>query len=383
MKTIAIRATGALVVAALLTVAGVATSASAASPQSDTITLTNQQRAGSGLPALIEDATLDAAAQAWADEMSRSNQMVHSSNEWRAARIPAGWNTNGENIAYGYPSASSVVGAWMNSKGHRENILRTSYTHIGVGYVTSGNYWVQIFAGYAKKGPWPIFRPAYSPAIYELVTANGVSTPTPIDYNRWMTVYGGQRPAATPTDYVKYPWSPTLYAVTFWPGGETKWQWDALSFTQWNYAGRPNARNAGWIAGSEIYKWGTGSELFLKAADATVHRLNYREWVDTGSRAFQDRAGSGYLKLTWNSNIVFTTDSSSASQGEAVDFPKWVAAATPTPLQRVRFAGDAFYKYQDSVDIYYSGPTLNRAITFTEWLGAGMPVPETRLREVK
>ena len=75
--------------------------------------------------------------------------MEHSTNEWRAARIPAGWVTNGENIAYGYSSAASVMTGWMNSEGHKENILRAGFTHMGVGYVPSGNYWVQVFAGYS------------------------------------------------------------------------------------------------------------------------------------------------------------------------------------------------------------------------------------------
>ena len=40
-----------------------------------------------------------------------------------------------------------VVQAWMDSPGHRENIMNSSFTHIGVGYVASGNYWTQMFIG--------------------------------------------------------------------------------------------------------------------------------------------------------------------------------------------------------------------------------------------
>ena len=53
----------------------------------------------------------------------------------------------GENIAMGYATPEAVVNAWMNSSGHRANILNSSYTRIGVGYVESGNYWTQHFAG--------------------------------------------------------------------------------------------------------------------------------------------------------------------------------------------------------------------------------------------
>ena len=55
------------------------------------------------------------------------------------------YRTAGENIAKGYQSPEAVVRGWMNSPGHRANILNSSYTHIGVGYVASGNYWTQMF----------------------------------------------------------------------------------------------------------------------------------------------------------------------------------------------------------------------------------------------
>ena len=57
------------------------------------------------------------------------------------------YRTAGENIAYGQRTPQAVVNAWMNSSGHRANILNSSYTQIGVGYVASGNYWTQMFIG--------------------------------------------------------------------------------------------------------------------------------------------------------------------------------------------------------------------------------------------
>jgi uncharacterized protein YkwD len=51
----------------------------------------------------------------------------------------------GENIAKGYRTPQAVVDGWMNSPGHRANILNGSYTHIGVGYVSGGNHWTQMF----------------------------------------------------------------------------------------------------------------------------------------------------------------------------------------------------------------------------------------------
>ena len=58
------------------------------------------------------------------------------------------WNqykSAGENIAMGQSTPEQVVKAWMNSSGHRANILNKNYTHIGVGYVKDGHYWTQMF----------------------------------------------------------------------------------------------------------------------------------------------------------------------------------------------------------------------------------------------
>lgn len=63
----------------------------------------------------------------------------------RAFGLP--YRTAGENIAYGQRTPQAVVQAWINSSGHRANILNASYTHLGVGYVADGHYWTQMFIG--------------------------------------------------------------------------------------------------------------------------------------------------------------------------------------------------------------------------------------------
>ena len=55
------------------------------------------------------------------------------------------YRSAGENIAKGYATPEAVVKGWMNSPGHRANILNKSFTHIGVGYVENGSYWTQMF----------------------------------------------------------------------------------------------------------------------------------------------------------------------------------------------------------------------------------------------
>ncbi len=53
----------------------------------------------------------------------------------------------GENIAMGYATPQAVMDGWMNSPGHRVNILNANYPQIGVGYVADGSYWTQEFIG--------------------------------------------------------------------------------------------------------------------------------------------------------------------------------------------------------------------------------------------
>ncbi|RWZ46354.1 CAP domain-containing protein [Labedella phragmitis] len=113
------------------------------------IRITNEHRAVNGRKALKTEWSLNNTAQTWANHMSSTGRMEHSTNDWRASRVAKGASLCcGENIAYGYTSPGAVVKAWMKSTGHRANILDSRYTHMGVGYNPKGHFWVQIFAAY-------------------------------------------------------------------------------------------------------------------------------------------------------------------------------------------------------------------------------------------
>lgn len=107
---------------------------------SDVLTCVNQIRAFYGLGSLHANASLNATAQACAERMAASNSMTHSA-------YPGGWSTWGENIAEGYGSSVSVFNAWMASPGHRANILKATYTQMGIGHVAAGSWWCQQFGG--------------------------------------------------------------------------------------------------------------------------------------------------------------------------------------------------------------------------------------------
>ncbi|MEU2583866.1 CAP domain-containing protein [Streptomyces avermitilis] len=117
--------------------------------------LTNAERTAAGLRPLAGDPLLTAAAQAHsADMVTRafsSPTGPDGSEPWhRAAAAGSTRRTIGENIACGRRSAAEVVRGWMNSPGHRANILKPGFTHLGTGFAgggTAGTYWTQLFGG--------------------------------------------------------------------------------------------------------------------------------------------------------------------------------------------------------------------------------------------
>lgn len=116
------------------------------------IDLTNEQRRKNGLPNLQPDTALSNVAQEKSNDMQAKNYFSHTSPTYGSPfdmmrDFGVSYSTAGENIAMGQRSAEEVVNAWMNSEGHRKNILSPNYTHIGVGHTTQGNYWTQMFIG--------------------------------------------------------------------------------------------------------------------------------------------------------------------------------------------------------------------------------------------
>lgn len=119
----------------------------------EVVELTNAERARARLRALAVDPLLAAAAQAHSSDMVARAFYSHTSPDgsqpWdRAAAAGSRRRTIGENIACGQRSAAEVVEGWMNSPGHRANILKPDFTHIGIGFAgggQTGTYWTQLF----------------------------------------------------------------------------------------------------------------------------------------------------------------------------------------------------------------------------------------------
>ncbi|HJV17777.1 MAG TPA: CAP domain-containing protein [Bacillales bacterium] len=116
------------------------------------IDLTNAERKKNGLQPLKADASLSKVAQTKTNDMESKHYFSHTSPTYGSPfdmmrDFGVTYRTAGENIAMGQPTAQQVVNAWMNSEGHRKNILSPNYTNIGVGFTQTGNYWSQMFIG--------------------------------------------------------------------------------------------------------------------------------------------------------------------------------------------------------------------------------------------
>lgn len=118
--------------------------------EDEVVKLTNIEREKHGLKPLKIDRKLREVSRAKSNDMSVNDYFDHVSP--RYGTLPdllRTFNINyfaaAENIAQGYRTPESVVNAWMNSEGHRRNILNKDFTHIGVGYSSEGRYWTQHF----------------------------------------------------------------------------------------------------------------------------------------------------------------------------------------------------------------------------------------------
>ncbi|MUV36935.1 putative membrane protein YlbC [Lentibacillus sp. JNUCC-1] len=116
------------------------------------VDLTNQERANHGLAPLKADKELSRVAREKSRDMRANQYFDHNSPVYGSPfdmmkSYGIHYSTAGENIAKGQRTPQEVVDAWMNSAGHRANILNGNFTHIGVGYVEQGNYWTQQFIG--------------------------------------------------------------------------------------------------------------------------------------------------------------------------------------------------------------------------------------------
>lgn len=118
--------------------------------EQEVIRLVNEIRVQNGLKTLTYDWELSRVARIKSQDMKDNRYFSHNSPVYGTPfemikNFGISYRSAGENIAKGYATPQAVVNGWMNSSGHRANILNANFTHIGVGYVAGGNYWTQMF----------------------------------------------------------------------------------------------------------------------------------------------------------------------------------------------------------------------------------------------
>lgn len=128
------------------------TDSSVSQYEKEVIRLVNEIRAERGLGELTYNWELCRVARYKSQDMKDNRYFSHTSPVYGTPfemmkNFGITYRSAGENIARGQATPREVVDAWMNSAGHRANILNASFTEIGVGYVADGSYWTQMFIG--------------------------------------------------------------------------------------------------------------------------------------------------------------------------------------------------------------------------------------------
>lgn len=123
--------------------------------ENEILKLVNAERSKNGLSALSMDWQVSRVASYKSQDMADANYFSHTSPTYGTpfqmlSSFNIKYKSAGENIAKGQKTATSVMEAWMNSSGHKANILNANYTHLGVGYVEKNGttYWTQMFVSY-------------------------------------------------------------------------------------------------------------------------------------------------------------------------------------------------------------------------------------------
>lgn len=120
------------------------------------VAIVNQERAGGDCPAVKVNTKLARAAQLHSEDQAEHDKMSHDGSDgstpWQRSERAGYKNAIGENVAMGYRDAEAVMEGWMNSPGHRNNIMNCSARAIGMGLARSSDgspYWTQMFGSVA------------------------------------------------------------------------------------------------------------------------------------------------------------------------------------------------------------------------------------------
>lgn len=207
--------------------------------QSGLLASTNAERTGHGLAPLGSSAKLNQAAQAKANDMVARNYWSHNTPDGQEPWVffaEAGYDYQkaGENLAYGFSSSNAAVVGWMNSPGHRANILDSAFSEVGFGFANSGNFVetgeetivVAMYGqpqtlAYAEPAPAPPSKA--TPIVSEAETVNNEPAPAVEAETIVAEQFTSETPAGTETKPTRITRLQTL------TGGDAPWSALALS----------------------------------------------------------------------------------------------------------------------------------------------------------
>lgn len=342
-----------------------------ASCQADILALVNTERKAAGLNALVLDANLSSLSQMWADWMATTGIVEHlpylypdAWDLWEAV----GNRPGGENIAAGQPTAAIAMDGWMNSPGHRANILKSDFTRMGVGCTTTTTgykfYWVQQFS-YGTMTPitshdrLPLPTSQLSPQItgqrtvgQTLSVALNGSMPTGTTLKYQWTANGQAIPGATGTTFsltadqagkrmgvtVTATNNPIFYAATTIPV-PTDTQTVAGGATGQLKA--PSVSISGTATvGSKLSVVNGAASNFTPAADAVTY-----QWLRNGS-AISSATGSTYTLVAADGGKQISVRVTGTKAGYTSASATSSAVSVPAPVSGVkvqRYAGSTRY----------------------------------------
>lgn len=195
-------------------------------------------------------------------------------------------------------------------------------------------------------------------------------------YEEWQQA-GFPAPTPAPVSYVKYAWSNDIWAVHFFGPDREDWIWAPLDFQQWTRAGRPAAREAGWIEGSTYWKYGSSPEIFVAIwEDEPAHKLTAREWQAAGSPAPENLWNEGVYKYPWSTSIGYLWDTPTGS-GQPLTYDDWAFLGFPTPQAVTHVSNEFVWRYRGSSQIYLDSAITGHdfPLSYAQWSALGRPTP--------
>lgn len=150
-----------------------------------------------------------------------------------------------------------------------------------------------------------------------------------VTYSEWQKL-GFPTPKPAATEFVKYSWSPTVYAVTMLGDEQYEWIVRDISYSEWARAGYPQPRVTSSIPGGSYVKFASSDELFAVSPSSDFHKLTYQEWQTSGFPQ-PERWSVGYVQFPGDVNIYYAWNFPSTEDIWPISYEMWSDYDFPTP----------------------------------------------------